>query len=123
MKQDEKLLLTSMQVSEIQNAINSGRVSVYADPSGNMHEYSVVMSDDRILTLDFNIYSTRCEYSIWIEEEEIAWVAIPNGTKGTTPPQSQILDLFRRCANKVIWQETHFFLTRAMAGKGDKSYS
>ena len=123
MKQDEKLLLTSMQVSEIQNAINSGRVSVYADPSGKMREYSVVMPDDRTLTLDFNIYSTRCEYSVWIEEEEIAWVEVGIGAKKLTPSQSQILDLFRRCSNKVIWQETHFFLTRAMAGKGDKSYS
>lgn len=122
MKQEEKLLLTSMQVSEIQNAINSGRVSVYAAPSGKMCEYSVVMPDDRTLTLDFNIYSTRCEYSVWIEEEGIAWGEVGIGAKKLTPPQSQILDLFRRCSNKVIWQETHFFLTRAMAGKGDKSY-
>ena len=123
MKQDEKLLLTHMQVSEIQNAINSGRVSVYVDPSGNMREYCVITPDNRTLTLAFNTLSTRCEYAIEIEDEEIAWVEIPNGTKNITPTQSQILDLFRRCSNKVIWQETHFFLTRAMAGKGDKTYS
>ena len=123
MKQDKRLLLTSMQVSEIQNAINSGRVSVYADPSGNMREYSVIMPDDRTLSLDFNIYRDRCEYSIWIEEEEIAWVEVGIGAKKLTPTQSQILDLFRLCSNKVMWQETYFYLTRAISGNGGKSYS
>lgn len=123
MKQDERLLLTSMQVSEIQNAINSGWVSVYIDPDGMMREYSIFMPDDRLLCMTIEVSYDCCNYIISIDGEDIANVVVSGANKNADPVRDAVLKLFKICSSKVIWQEMNGQLMHMLSGKIGKKYS
>lgn len=57
-----------IQISEIQNAINSAYVSVFVEPSDTLHVYSVTMPGEHSLMLVFEIISKYCKYAIEIDD-------------------------------------------------------
>ena len=57
-----------IQISEIQNAINSAHVSVFVEPSDALRLYSVTMPGEHSLMLGFEIISKYCKYAIEIDD-------------------------------------------------------
>lgn len=57
-----------IQISEIQNVINSAHVSVFVEPSGTLRLYSVTMPGERSLMLAVEIIDKYCEYTIEIDD-------------------------------------------------------
>lgn len=123
MKQDELFLLDPVQISEIKNVINSANVSVFVEPSGTLRLYSVTMPGECSLMLAFAIIGKCCEYTIEIGDTVVAHMKIPVTSKKTTWVQSQIVDLFRCCSSKVMWQEELFGFARVIAANKGRSHS
>jgi hypothetical protein len=123
MKQDEIFLLNPIQISEIKNVIDSAHVSTIVEPSGTMRTYYITMPGERSLMLAFGIIGKYYEYTIEIDDTVVAYMTIPVKSKKFTWTQSQIMDLFRCCSSKVIWQEEMFGFARSIAAKKSRSYS
>lgn len=119
MKQEEKTLLEPWQIHELQEAIRLNKVSVFL--SGKEREYCVGMPDGGAFILGFRIVDKHREYTIVKNEEMIARMVVPDRYKNFTPAQSQILDLFGRCATKVSWQEVYFMLAHTVSGMNGKN--
>lgn len=123
MKQDEIFLLNPIQISEIKNVINSAHVSVIVEPSGTLRLYSITMPGEHSLMLAFEIIGKYCEYTIEMDDTVVAYMTIPVKSKKLTWVQSQIMDLFRCCSSKVMWQEELFGFARIIAANKGRSYS
>lgn len=85
-------------------------VSVMYDPINDSKEYSVILDDDRMLVLMF--YTTVImgnirfiHYIIAIEDTTLTEVLIPSNKKIYSANEQDILDLFKLCSNKIIFQE------------------
>lgn len=123
MKQDEIFLLNPIQISEIKNVIDSAHVSTIVEPSGTLRSYCITMPGERSLMLAFEIIGKYCEYSIGIDDTVLANMKISVKSKKLTWAQSQIIDLFRCCSSKVMWQEQLFIFGRAIVAKKSRSRS
>ena len=85
-------------------------VSVMYDPINDSKEYSVILDDGRMLVLMF--YTTVImgnirfiHYIITIEDTILTEVLIPSNKKLHSAKEQDILDLFKLCSNKIIFQE------------------
>ena len=85
-------------------------VSVMYDPINDSKEYSVILDDGRMLVLMF--YTTVImgnirfiHYIIAIEDTTLTEVLIPSNKKLHSAKEQDILDLFKLCSNKIIFQE------------------
>ncbi len=94
----------------IQNAIDAGWVSVFFDPSGQIKEYTVRIFDD--MTLVAGKYMSHndgmrqyYDYEVTINGVEIFDVTIAENQKKYTPSEQEVLNLYKRLSNKVIFQE------------------
>ncbi len=92
-------------IATVQMILYTGWISVYADPKGQVREYSVETDDNNILMLACDFFADRVEYSIIIDEEVIVCVPIMHNQKIHTPEEQIILSLFRLCTSQVIAQE------------------
>ena len=110
-------------LQRISNAISNNWVSSYIDPTGQMREYSVIMSDEHYLTLTSDVIDDECEYVISIGEEEICYFTIPVTHKVLSPDMEQVLNLFNQCSARVIWQEINRTSKLPALGVKYKSYS
>ena len=115
MKQDEIFLLNPIQISEIKNVIDSAHVSTIVEPSGALRLYSITMPGEHSLMLVFEIIGKYCECTIEIDDTVVAYMTMPVKSKKLTWVQSQIMDLFRCCSSKVMWQEEMFGFGRVIA--------
>lgn len=85
-------------------------VSVMYDPINDSKEYSVILDDGRMLVLMY--YTTVImgnirfiHYIIAIEDTTLTEVLIPSNKKLYSANEQDILDLFKLCSNKIIFQE------------------
>lgn len=85
-------------------------VSVMYDSINDSKEYSVILDDGRMLVLMF--YTTVImgnirfiHYIIAIEDTTLTEVLIPSNKKLHSAKEQDILDLFKLCSNKIIFQE------------------
>ncbi len=127
--QNTNALATDKQLQTIVQAIIATNwVSVSYDPSGTLKEYSILTSDNTILSLEVsptfgNGKNHYFEYSIWLDETEIANVVVPRERKIYSLAEEIVLSFFEMCSNKIIWQEMQSRMQNALGGLGPKQYS
>ncbi|MBQ8729040.1 MAG: hypothetical protein IJY77_01970, partial [Alphaproteobacteria bacterium] len=63
------------------------------------------------------------EYSIWLDDTEIANVVVPQERKIYSPSEEIVLSFFDMCSSKVIWQEMQNKLKNTLGGLGTKQYT
>lgn len=84
--------------------IDSGWVSVYVDPDGEFHEYTIMVGGST-LYLRRTYIDHGIEYMIEYDDRIIARVDISSGAKARTVSESEILQLFNLCSARIIAQE------------------
>lgn len=123
------IIATDKQLQTIvRSIIETNWVSVSYDPSGTMKEYSILTPDNVILSLEVsptfgNGKNHYLEYSIWLDETEIANVVVPRERTIYLPEEEIVLSFFEMCSNKVIWQEMQSRLKNTLGGLGAKQYT
>lgn len=113
--------------NKLKNIIIAGTVSVFTDPDGEMKEYTVLTHDGKLL--DCVCMSTvnetnmpAYEYTIELNETPIYTALIPNKRTIYTPQEQTVLELFKMCSDKLIYQETQIKLQNLMGGMKQKKY-
>lgn len=112
----------------IRSIIMTGSISVYNDPSGTLKDYDIRMPDDTTLNLEISPTSGNgknhyFEYSIWLNDVEIANIVVPRERKIYSPEEEIVLSFFEMCSNRVIWQEMQSRLQNTFIGTASKQYN
>lgn len=94
----------------IRNAINSGWVSVYYDPSGQIKEYATLMLGNLLLNAEQCLATNDgitqyYDYTIAIDNTIVAEATIPTNKKFYSPQEQDILSVYKQMSEKVIFQE------------------
>lgn len=94
----------------IRRAIVSCDVSVQKQYEEQTTTYHIVSDDGNIYELEFEfLYSDKdvkfYEYTIFVNFEEFASTIVSDRTRAYTPKESSILNLFKMCSDKIIYQE------------------
>lgn len=85
-------------------SIDSGWVSVYVDPDGEFHEYTIMVGESA-LYLRRTYIGRDIEYMIEYDDHVVACITISSGAKAHTVSESEILQLFSLCSSRIIAQE------------------
>ena len=127
--QNMNALIADKQLQTIvRSIIETNWVSVSYDPSGTLKEYNIVTTDGVMLSLEAsptfgNGKNHYFEYSIWLDDTEIANVVVPQERKIYSPSEEIVLSFFDMCSSKVIWQEMQNKLKNTLGGLGTKQYT
>lgn len=111
----------------LKKIITTGAVSVFCDPDGIEKEYSIITHEGIMMTCTCtqtanNRNMPACEYSIELNEVPVSKVVIPNKRTIYLPEEQSILDLFKMCSDKLIWQEQQIKLQNLLGGMKQKRY-
>lgn len=120
---NENDIIDAALMDLIVTAIKTSSVSVYCTADQNYREYSFTLMDDQQVSLETVKLSSpdhksATQYNVFIEDNVIASVIIPDDRKIYLPDEDAILKIFQACAAKVIFQEMNTLYGRA-AGKLD----
>ncbi len=113
----------------VRSIIATNWVSVSYDPSGTLKEYDIITPENTVLNLEVsptfgNGKNHYFEYSIWLDETEIANVVVPRERTIYSPEEEIVLSFFEMCSNKVIWQEMQSRMQNTLGGiMGAKQYN
>ena len=94
----------------IRHTLQAGWISVYSDLDGDYKEYTVPLTDDKLLILTRSLVVSDAteavyDYCLTIGGQEIARTIISTKQKIVSGNDQVILSLFTKCAQQVIAQE------------------
>ena len=112
----------------IKTAINLSDISEHIDMDGQYREYSFYLADGQSVALEIVTITTpkkeeAFQYNIFINDTCLSSIIIPRNRKIYLAEEQQILEIFKVCATKVIYQEMSTVLSRIAGNTKFKSYN
>ncbi len=112
----------------VRNMIMTNTVSTNSDETGNMRSYIIRdIASDAILILDAlplisNDMKPFVNYSITLNDIEIADFYIPVGRTMYSPDEELVIRLFAMCSSKLIMQEATFQMQMMIGRKNNNHH-